>query len=63
MSVAVGHVGMTEDEFVQHVHLSINFLVSASETLAECTFTACEVHNGPTSEVELTCATVLLNKI
>jgi ribosomal protein L1 len=28
LSVAVGHVGMTEDELVQNVHLSINFLVS-----------------------------------
>ncbi|GLG98513.1 Uncharacterized protein GBIM_05149 [Gryllus bimaculatus] len=28
LSVAVGHVGMTEDELVQNVHLAINFLVS-----------------------------------
>lgn len=28
LSVAVGHVGMTQDELVQNVHLSINFLVS-----------------------------------
>ena len=28
LSVAVGHVGMTEDELVQNVHLSMNFLVS-----------------------------------
>jgi hypothetical protein len=28
LSVAVGHVGMTEDELVQNVHLSVNFLVS-----------------------------------
>nr|CAD7199857.1 unnamed protein product [Timema douglasi] len=28
LSVAVGHVGMVEDELVQNVHLSINFLVS-----------------------------------
>ena len=28
LSVAVGHVGMTEDELVQNVHLLINFLVS-----------------------------------
>ncbi|KZC11346.1 60S ribosomal protein L10a [Dufourea novaeangliae] len=28
LSVAVGHVGMTPDELVQNVHLSINFLVS-----------------------------------
>merc|ERR1712128_21506 len=28
LSVAVGHVGMTEDELVQNVHLAMNFLVS-----------------------------------
>jgi len=28
LSVAVGHVGMTEDDLVQNVHLSMNFLVS-----------------------------------
>lgn len=28
LSVAVGHVNMTQDELVQNIHLSINFLVS-----------------------------------
>ncbi|XP_065159104.1 large ribosomal subunit protein uL1 [Atheta coriaria] len=28
LSVAVGHVNMSEDELVQNVHLSVNFLVS-----------------------------------
>ena len=28
MSVAVGHVGMSEDDLVQNVHLAMNFLVS-----------------------------------
>lgn len=28
LSVGVGHVTMTQDELVQNVHLSINFLVS-----------------------------------
>jgi len=28
LSVAVGHVTMTQDELVQNIHLSINFLVS-----------------------------------
>lgn len=28
LSVAIGHVGMTPEELVQNVHLSINFLVS-----------------------------------
>merc|ERR1712054_67961 len=28
LSVAVGHVGMTEDDLVQNVHLAMNFLVS-----------------------------------
>ncbi|XP_065221281.1 large ribosomal subunit protein uL1 [Planococcus citri] len=28
LSVAIGHVGMSQDELVQNVHLSINFLVS-----------------------------------
>lgn len=28
LSVAVGHVNMSQDELVQNVHLSINFLVS-----------------------------------
>jgi large subunit ribosomal protein L10Ae len=28
LSVAVGHVGMTEEELVQNVHLAMNFLVS-----------------------------------
>ncbi|XP_065359926.1 large ribosomal subunit protein uL1 [Calliphora vicina] len=28
LSVAVGHVGMQQDELVQNIHLSINFLVS-----------------------------------
>ncbi|CAG0879026.1 unnamed protein product [Cyprideis torosa] len=28
IAVAVGHVGMTADELVQNIHLSINFLVS-----------------------------------
>merc|ERR1711928_43036 len=28
LSVAVGHVGMAEDDLVQNVHLAMNFLVS-----------------------------------
>merc|ERR1712020_606414 len=28
LSVAIGHVGMDEDELVQNIHLAINFLVS-----------------------------------
>ena len=28
LSVAVGHVGMSEDDLVQNVHLAMNFLVS-----------------------------------
>merc|ERR1712010_200137 len=28
LNVAVGHVNMTEDELVQNIHLSVNFLVS-----------------------------------
>jgi len=28
LSVAVGHVGMTEDDLTQNVHLAMNFLVS-----------------------------------
>ena len=28
LSVAVGHVGMAKDYFVQNVHLAMNFLVS-----------------------------------
>merc|ERR1711982_102655 len=28
LSVAIGHVGMNEDELVQNIHLAINFLVS-----------------------------------
>ena len=28
LNVAVGHVGMTEDELVQNIHLAVNFLVS-----------------------------------
>merc|ERR1712039_802569 len=28
LAVAVGNVGMTEDELVQNIHLAMNFLVS-----------------------------------
>ena len=28
LSVAVGHVGMSDEELVQNVHLAMNFLVS-----------------------------------
>ena len=28
LSVAVGHVGMAQDDLVQNVHLAMNFLVS-----------------------------------
>ena len=28
LSVAIGHVGMSEDDLVQNAHLAINFLVS-----------------------------------
>ena len=28
LSVAVGHVGMAEEDLVQNVHLAMNFLVS-----------------------------------
>merc|ERR1711974_303800 len=46
LSVAVGHVGMSEDDLVQNVHLAMNFLVSAEEALAEREVAAHQVHHG-----------------
>merc|ERR1712105_438726 len=55
LSVAVGHVGMAEDDLVQNVHLAMNFLIAAEEALAEREVAAHQVHHGPCAEALLSC--------
>merc|ERR1712058_98596 len=50
LSVAVGHVGMAEDDLVQNVHLAMNPGVFAEEALAEREVPAHKVHDGTSPE-------------